>query len=82
MGARLGHAIQSKETRVYVKNRTSFYYSLDNDFLVGAHSDLYLVVRIAEDLKRYPHIDVIAKKANITLSFLRRNLRHCLQNSN
>ena len=37
----------------------------------------YLVVTLSEDTKICPHIRNINKKANSTLGFLKRNLKHC-----
>ena len=39
----------------------------------------YLVVTLSEDTKFCPHIRNINKKANSTLGFLKRNLKHCLK---
>lgn len=63
------------------KNKTSFYYSLKNEFLKRIHVNPCSGVRITEYLKWHTHTTAIAKKANTTLSFLRQNLHHCPQNN-
>ena len=43
----------------------------------STHFYPYLGVTISEDLKWSSHISKITKKANSTLGFLKRNLKHC-----
>ena len=71
-----GMKFKAKECCILsVKNKMSFYDSLDNEFLERVQSNPYLGFRVA-DLKWNTHITAIVKKANITLGFPRRNLRH------
>ena len=60
-----------------VNSKTSFYYQLSNFILKHVQSNPYLGILLSNDLKRDSHITAITKKANSTLGFLRRNLRHC-----
>ncbi|XP_071161129.1 uncharacterized protein [Mytilus edulis] len=52
-------------------------YSLDRHVLQQVQHNPYLGLQISEDLKWTTHISNVAKKANSTLGFLRRNLRFC-----
>ena len=52
-------------------------YTLDGHILQQVQINLYLGLQISEDLKWTTHITNVAKKANSTLGFLRRNLRFC-----
>ena len=54
-----------------------FTYTLHNLPLESIPSQKYLGVTLQQDLKYKKHIDSITNKANRTLGFLRRNLRHC-----
>jgi hypothetical protein len=60
-----------------MKQRTTFTYSLDNKLLKVVNNNPYLGVILSDDLKWHDHISHVTKKANVTLGFLRRNLRHC-----
>ena len=52
-------------------------YTLDGHILQQVQNNPYLGLQISEDLKWTTHITNVAKKANSTLGFLRRNLRFC-----
>ena len=56
---------------------SSFMYSLDNTFLQTVSSNPYLGVLFSNNLTWTEHINKITKKANCSLGFLKRNLRHC-----
>ena len=51
--------------------------TLDGHILQQVKNNPYLGLQISEDLKWTTHITNVAKKANSTLGFLRRNLRFC-----
>ena len=59
------------------KNRSSHFYTIDDHILKQVQDSPYLGITISDDLKWGTHIRNITKKANSTLGFLRRNLRHC-----
>ena len=59
------------------KKKSSFFYSLDNTILQSVSNNPYLGVQFSENLTWTHHINSISKKANSTLGFLKRNLRHC-----
>ena len=59
------------------KNKTQFFYSLNNETLEYVTINPYLGITISNDLKWHSHISTITKKANSTLGFLRRNIRRC-----
>ena len=52
-------------------------YTIHNHNLTQAKHGKYLGVTISENLGWNPHVDAISKKANNSLSFLRRNLAAC-----
>ena len=58
-------------------SRSSHFYTLNNHILQKVKQNPYLGILISEDLKWEPHLIKITKKANSTLAFLKRNLRHC-----
>ncbi|VDI06712.1 Hypothetical predicted protein [Mytilus galloprovincialis] len=60
-----------------VNNKSSHFYKLDNHILQQVQQNPYLGVIISDDLRWSAHIAKTVKKANSTLGFLRRNLRHC-----
>ncbi|XP_071151791.1 uncharacterized protein [Mytilus edulis] len=62
-----------------IKNKSQRFYTLTAHILQQVQSNPYLGVQISEDLKWSTHITNVAKKANSTLGFLRRNLRYCPQ---
>ncbi|KAK7096441.1 hypothetical protein V1264_005737 [Littorina saxatilis] len=72
-------------TKCYVmtlarKTPSSYLYSLDSTILKSVPTNPYLGIQFSNDLKWSTHINYITKKANSTLGFLRRNLRHCPSN--
>ena len=60
-----------------INSKSSHFYELDKHILQQVPENPYLGITISEDLKWSPHINKITKKANSTLGFLRRNLKHC-----
>ena len=60
-----------------INNKSSRFYTLDNHILQQVSENPYLGITLSEDLKWKPHIQKISKKANSTMSFLRRNLKSC-----
>lgn len=60
-----------------VKEKRSFFYQLNDTILQSVKNNPYLGLSISSDLKWGNHINNICKKANSTLGFIRRNLRHC-----
>ncbi len=59
------------------KTPMEFFYQLSGHILEEVDSSPYLGVQISNDLTFSTHIDHTVTKANRTLGFLRRNLRHC-----
>ena len=59
------------------KEKSSHFYTIDDHILKQVQDKPYLGITFSEDLKWNTHINNISKKANSTLGFLRRNLRHC-----
>ena len=59
------------------KNRSSYFYEINNAILKRVETNPYLGILFSEDMKWHNHINNVAKKANSTLGFLRRNLRYC-----
>ena len=57
-------------------NRSSLFYTLDNQYSKQSPYLGYWNLTRSEDLKWEPHLNKITKKANSTLPFLKRNLRH------
>ena len=60
-----------------INQKSNNFYQLSKHFLQQVPDNPYLGVTISEDLKWSTHITNITKKANTTLGFLRRNLKHC-----
>ena len=61
-----------------IKQKSSFYYQIDNIILQGIPNNPYLGITISSDIKWDTNIDNIRKKASSTLLGLsRRNLHHC-----
>jgi hypothetical protein len=58
-----------------IRNKSQRMYTLDGHILQQVQNNPYLGLQISEDLKWTTHITNVAKKANSTLGFLRRNLR-------
>ena len=63
-----------------IRKKTSKFYSLNNHILEGVQDNPYLGLQISSDMKWSTHINKVARKAQSTLGFLRRNLRHCTEN--
>ena len=61
------------------KTKTSYFYTVKNQILKQVQNNPYLGITISDNLKWRTHINNICKKANFTLGFIRRNLRHCPQ---
>ena len=59
------------------KNPLTYHYNLDNHVLEQVSDNPYLGVQISDNLKWSTHINKIVNKANSTLGFIRRNLKHC-----
>ena len=53
------------------------FYSLCGEILKQVDENPYLGLSLHETLNWSNHISKVAKKANSTMAFLRRNLRHC-----
>ena len=66
--------VTNKRTRVIQSN-----YFIHGSMLRNVDSAKYLGITIAKNLSWKDHVNVITKKANSTLGFLRRNLRRCPQ---
>ena len=60
-----------------INQKSSHFYQLDNQILKQVEVNPYLGVILLENLKFSPHIRNITKKANSTLGFLKRKLKHC-----
>jgi len=55
----------------------TYRYSLNNHILEQVSENPYLGLTICDNLKWGPQINKICNKANSTLGFIRRNLKHC-----
>ena len=62
-----------------MNSKSMKFYMLDSHILQQVPENPYLGVTLSEDLKWSSHISKISKKANCTLGFLKRNLKHCPQ---
>ena len=62
-----------------INSKSSQCYELDSHILQQVPENPYLGETLSEDLKWSSHISKISKKANCTLGFLKRNLKHCPQ---
>ena len=60
-----------------INSKSTHFYQLDGHILQQVPENPYLGVTISDDLKWSSHICKITKKANSTLGFLKRNLKHC-----
>ena len=60
-----------------INSKSSHFYQLDDHIQKQVPENPYLGITLSEDLKWGSHINKITKKANSTLGFLRRNLKHC-----
>ena len=78
MGQRVGMKFNAKKCYLLsTKNKSTYFYTIDNSILKQVQDNPYLGITFSEDLKWKNHINNITKKANSTLGFLRRNLYHC-----
>ena len=59
------------------RNPLTTHYILNNHILEHVQENLYLGVIISKNLKWSTYINKICNKANSTLGFIRRNLKHC-----
>ena len=59
------------------KSKSRHFYTINDQILKQVQDNPYLGITFSEDLKWKTHINNTSKKANSTLGFLRRNLRHC-----
>ena len=59
------------------RNPLTTHYILNNHILEHVQENPYLGVIISENLKWSTYINKICNKANSTLGFIRRNLKHC-----
>ena len=55
----------------------SYHYSLDNHILEQVNENPYLGLNISDNLKWSSQVNKVCNKANSTLGFIRRNLKHC-----
>ena len=62
-----------------INSKSSQFYELDSHILQQVPENPYLGLTLSGDLKWSSHISKISKKANCTLGFLKRNLKHCPQ---
>jgi hypothetical protein len=60
-----------------IKGQSSYLYQLNDTLLKHVPHTPYLGILLSHDLRWGDHIAKATKKANATLGFLRRNLRHC-----
>ena len=81
MGRHVGNEFQCKKCYIMsIRKKTSKFYSLNNHILEEVQDNPYLGLQISSDMKWSTHINKVARKAQSTLGFLRRNLRHCTEN--
>ena len=64
-----------------INQKSAHFYQLDGNILQQVPDNRYLGVKLSDDMKWNSHINKISKKANSTLGLLKRNLKHCLQDS-
>ena len=64
-----------------INQKSTHFYQLDGHILQQVPDNPYLGVTLSDDLKWSSHINKISNKANSTLGFLKRNLKHCPQDS-
>ena len=60
-----------------INQKSAHFYQLDGHILQQVPDNPYLGVTLSDDMKWNSHINKISKKANSTLGFLKRNLKHC-----
>ena len=59
------------------KKKSLYHYQLNKTILKHVNNNPYLGILFSQDLTWNDHISKITNKANSTLGFLQRNLRHC-----
>ena len=59
------------------KSKSSHFYTINDQILKQVQDNPYLGITFSENLKWKTHINNTSEKANSTIGFLRRNLRHC-----
>ena len=59
------------------KSKSRHFYTINDQILKQVQDNPYLGITFSDGLKWKIHINNTSKKANSTLGFLRRNLRHC-----
>ena len=65
-----------------INQKSAHFYQLDGHILQQVPDNPYLGVTLSDDIKWNSHINkMILKKADSTLGFLKRNLKHCPQDS-
>ena len=64
-----------------INQKSAYFCQLDGHILHHVPHNPYLGVTLSDDMKWNSHINKICKKANSTLGFLKRNLKHCPQDS-
>ena len=66
---------------ISINQKSTHFYQLGGHILQQVPDNPYLGVTLSGDLKWGSHINKISNKANSTLGFLKRNLKHCPQDS-
>ena len=64
-----------------INQKSTHFYRLDSHILQQVPDNQYLGVILSDNMKWNSHISKISKKANSTLGFLKRNLKHCPKGS-
>ena len=64
-----------------INQRSTHFYQLDSHILQQVPDNPYLGVTPSDNMKWNSHISKISKKANSTLGFSKRKLKHCPQDS-
>ena len=63
------------------KTPLTYHYLLNNHILEQVNENPYFCLIISDNLKWSAQINKMCNKANSTLGFIRRNLKHCNENS-
>ena len=74
-----GCVLMSPNATLCLFTEVEIHYILNNHILEQVQENQYLGVIIIENLKWSTYINKICNKANSTLGFIRRNLKHCNQ---
>ena len=64
-----------------INQKSTHFYLIDGHILQQVPDNPYLGVTLSDNMKWNSHISKISKKANSTLGFLKRKLKHCPQDS-